>query len=118
MFVLMENSSQMLAAIVDMQTSLVHPNICPNWQLASFNESIPAIATPRFKNGNVLDFSRQHPSFDKLAIVRPLPLRLVNMHVTLSIQVHQVASAVTYIHAKDVVHGNIIPVCFSSTIVR
>jgi hypothetical protein len=115
LYVLVEDSSQMLAATVDMQTSLVHPNICPNWQLTSFDESIPAIATPMFNNGNVLDFTRQHPSFGKLAIVRLLPLGVVNIHVTLSIQVQQVASAVTYIHAKDIVHGNIIPVCISFT---
>ena len=30
----------------------------------------------------------------------------------------QVASAVTYIHAKDIVHGNIVPVCRSSTLVQ
>ena len=37
-----------------------------------------------------------------------------NAHLTLSIQVKQIASAVAYIHDINKVHGNIVPVCLQS----
>jgi hypothetical protein len=92
----------------------MHPIICPVWPLVFLDEFIPAIAMPWFENGNVLDFTRQHPGVDKLAIVRLVPLWMVNIRLTLSIQVKQIVSAVAYIHAMDKVHGNIVPVCLHS----
>jgi serine/threonine protein kinase len=80
-----------LSSAEDLWFSLRHPNVCPTWLLKSSNEPIPAIAMPWFDNGNILDFIRDNPGVDKLAIVI------------------QIASAVSYIHAMDQVHGNIVP---------
>jgi len=64
---------------------------------------------PWFDNGNILDFIRDNPGVDKLAIVRLVSLT-DHINFTLSLQVSQIASAVAYIHAMDQVHGNIVPV--------
>jgi len=80
-----------LTVAEEMCSSLSHPNICPMWSLTSSTEPTPAVAMPWFNNGNVVDFIRQNPAIDKLAIVK------------------QFASGVAYIHSMGKVHGNIVP---------
>jgi len=56
-------------------------------------ESIaPAIVTPWYRNGNLLEYALLCPTMNRLDIV------------------YQVASALAYIHSKGVVHGNVCPV--------
>jgi hypothetical protein len=66
---------------------------------------------PWFDNGNVIDFIRQHPDIEKLSIVRLVPLSMIDIYLTLSVQVRQLVSAVAYIHSTEQIHGNIVPVC-------
>jgi len=51
----------------------------------------PAIVTPWYRNGNLLEYALLCPSMNRLDIV------------------YQVASALAYIHSKGVVHGNVCP---------
>ena len=60
-------------------------------------KTVPAIATPYYRNGNIIDYVRRHPNVDRLNLVC------------------EAASAFTYIHLKDIVHGNICPVSFTSS---
>jgi hypothetical protein len=53
---------------------------------------VPAIVSPYHRNGNVLEYLGRCPSIDRLDLVC------------------QTASALTYIHLKGVIHGNICPV--------
>ena len=62
----------------------MYPITCPVWPLVLLDESIPAIALPWFENGNVLEFTRQHPDVDKLAILRLVPLWMLNVSKPIS----------------------------------
>ena len=53
---------------------------------------VPAIVSPYHRNGNVFEYLGRCPSIDRLELVC------------------QAASALTYIHLKGVIHGNICPV--------
>jgi serine/threonine protein kinase len=76
-----------------------HENISPIWSasVAMAGHTVPAIATPYYGNGNIINYVRFHPCADRFELVR------------------QTASALVHIHSKDVVHGDICPVsfCFS-----
>jgi len=71
-----------------------HENISPTWtasvELSEFR--VPAIATPYYSNGNILEYVCRHPSANKFNLVC------------------QTVSALAYIHSKGVVHGNVCPV--------
>jgi hypothetical protein len=71
-----------------------HENISPTWpgSLTLAEHMVPAIVSPYHRNGNVLEYVGRRPSIDRLDLVC------------------QAASALTYIHLKDVIHGNICPV--------
>lgn len=71
-----------------------HEYISPIWSasLTLENFVVPAIATPHYPNGNVLDYLGRYPSANRLNIVR------------------QATSALAHIHSKGVVHGNFCPV--------
>ncbi|KIM85831.1 hypothetical protein PILCRDRAFT_817062 [Piloderma croceum F 1598] len=70
-----------------------HRYISPTWSasVTRAGHTIPAIATPYYRNGNIFDYIRLHPSVDRLDIM------------------YQASSAFTHIHLKNVVHGNICP---------
>jgi serine/threonine protein kinase len=71
-----------------------HENISPTWA-ASMEVSgliIPAVTTPYYCNGNILDYVCHNPRAEKFDLVC------------------QVISALAYIHSKGTVHGNICPV--------
>ena len=93
---------------------LSHPNICPMWSLTSSSEAIPAVAMPWFTNGNVVEFIRQNPGINKLAIVSLVSLFHDHIFDTSVVQIKQFASGVAYVHAMGKVHGNIVPVSSSS----
>jgi tRNA A-37 threonylcarbamoyl transferase component Bud32 len=71
-----------------------HENISLIWpaSVAMAGHTVPAIATPYYCNGNIVDYVRLHPSANRLDLVR------------------QIASALAHIHSKDVIHGDICPV--------
>jgi hypothetical protein len=77
-----------------------HKYISPTWSasVTTAGHVVPAIATPYYRNGDIFNYIRLHPNADCLDLV------------------HQIASALAYIHSKDVVHGNICPVSFSSSV--
>src|ERR1700733_2304691 len=68
-----------------------HKYISPTWSatVARAGLTIPAIATPHYRNGNIFSYVRLHPSADRLEVM------------------YQASSAFMHIHSKDVVHGNI-----------
>jgi hypothetical protein len=74
----------------------VHEYISPIWpaSVAVVGYTVPAIATPYYGNGNIVNHVRVHPSANCLDLVR------------------QTASALMHIHSKDVIHGDICPVSF------
>jgi serine/threonine protein kinase len=71
-----------------------HEYISPTWPatVTSEGSGVPAIATPYHRNGNVLEYLHRHCGADRLNIVC------------------QTASALAYIHSKNVIHGNVCPV--------
>jgi len=71
--------------------------ISPTWtaSVATAGYTVPALATPFYRNGNVFDYVRHHPGADRLDLLC------------------QAASALAHIHSKGVVHGNICPVSFA-----
>jgi hypothetical protein len=71
-----------------------HKYISPTWpaSVARAAYTVPAIATPYYRNGNIFDYIRLHPSADLLELM------------------YQASSAFMHIHSKDEVHGNICPV--------
>jgi serine/threonine protein kinase len=71
--------------------------ISPTWtaSVATAGHTVPALATPFYRNGNVFDYVRLHPDADRLDLLC------------------QAASALAHIHSKGVVHGNICPVSFA-----
>jgi serine/threonine protein kinase len=73
-----------------------HKYISPIWSasIAMGGHTVPAIATPCYCNGNIIDYVRFHPNADCLELV------------------WQTASALAHIHSKDIVHGDICPVSF------
>jgi serine/threonine protein kinase len=75
-----------------------HKHISATWSasVAMAGHIVPAIATPYYRNGDIFHYICLYPNADRLNIV------------------YQAASAFAYIHSKDVVHGNICPVSFSS----
>jgi serine/threonine protein kinase len=75
-----------------------HEYISPTWPATvSVGFTVPAIVTPYYRNGTVLEYVQLHRRADRLDIVR------------------QTSSALAYIHSKGVVHGNICPVSLSSS---
>jgi hypothetical protein len=75
-----------------------HKHISATWSasVAMAGYIVPAIATPYYRNGDIFHCICLYPNANRLNIV------------------YQAASAFAYIHLKDVVHGNICPVSFSS----
>ncbi|KIM81277.1 hypothetical protein PILCRDRAFT_821747 [Piloderma croceum F 1598] len=65
-----------------------HKYISPIW---SAGNTVPAIATPYYGNGNIVNYVRFHPSTDRFELVR------------------QTASALVHVHSKDIVHGDMCP---------
>ena len=74
-----------------------HMYISPTWtaSLTKAGHTVPALATPFYRNGNIFDYVRLYPNADRLNLVC------------------QAASALAHIHSKGVVHGNICPVSFT-----
>ncbi|KIM71575.1 hypothetical protein PILCRDRAFT_830261 [Piloderma croceum F 1598] len=70
-----------------------HKNISPTWRasLATAGHTVPAIATPYYRNGNIFDYVGLHSSADILNLM------------------YQASSAFMHIHSKNVVHGDICP---------
>jgi hypothetical protein len=77
-----------------------HEYISPIWpaSVATAGHTVPAIATPYYGNGNIVNYVRLHPSVDRLDLVR------------------QTAGALVHLHSKDIIHGNICPVSFASAV--
>jgi serine/threonine protein kinase len=75
-----------------------HEYIAPTWPatVTSAGYVVPAITTPYYRNGNVLQYVRRNPNVDRLDIV------------------FQAACALAYIHSKGVIHGNVCPVRLAS----
>ena len=73
-----------------------HEHISPIWSasVATAGYTVPAIASPYYGNGNIINYVRFHPSADRLELLC------------------QTASALVHIDSKDIVHGNICPVSF------
>jgi serine/threonine protein kinase len=73
-----------------------HKYISPTWSasVVRAGHTVPAIATPYYCNGNIINYVRFHPSVDRLALVR------------------QTASALVRIHSRDIVHRDICSVSF------
>ena len=71
-----------------------HEHISPAWPgtLTLAGHAVPAIVSPYHRNGNVFEYLGRCPSIDRLDLVC------------------QAASALTYIHLKGAIHGNICPV--------
>jgi serine/threonine protein kinase len=74
-----------------------HDHISPFWSasVTTAEHTVPAIATPYYGNGNLIDYVRVHPSVDSLDLLR------------------QTASALVHIHSKNIIHGDICPVSFA-----
>ncbi|KIM85771.1 hypothetical protein PILCRDRAFT_816977 [Piloderma croceum F 1598] len=70
-----------------------HEYISPTWPatVTSAGFVVPAITTPYYHNGNVLQYVRRNPNVDRLGII------------------FQTACALAYIHSKGVIHGNVCP---------
>jgi len=90
-----ERFSRMVGVLQESWSTIVHEHahISPVWPASVALEgfTLHAIAAPYYDNGNVFDYLCRHPSTDRLNIVC------------------QAASALAFIHSKDVVHGNICP---------
>jgi serine/threonine protein kinase len=74
-----------------------HQNISPTWPatVTLAGVTVPAIATPYYSSGHVLEYMHFHRGADRLNIAC------------------QIASALTHIHLNGVVHGNVCPVSFA-----
>jgi serine/threonine protein kinase len=75
-----------------------HKYLSPSWSasIVMAGHTVPAIATPYYGNGNIINYVRLHPSADCFKLV------------------HQTASALVHIHSKNIVHGDVCPVSFAS----
>jgi hypothetical protein len=71
-----------------------HEHISPAWpaSLTLAGHTVPAIVSPYHRYGDVLKYLGRHPNINRLDLVC------------------QAASALTYIHLKGVIHGNVCPV--------
>ncbi|KIM81282.1 hypothetical protein PILCRDRAFT_8950 [Piloderma croceum F 1598] len=70
-----------------------HKHISPIWlaPVVMAGGTVPAIATPYYCNGNIINYVRLHPRVDCLELAC------------------QTSSALAHIHSRDIVHGDICP---------
>ena len=71
-----------------------HEHISPAWpgSLTLAGYTVPANVSPYYRDGNIFEYLGWCPSVDRLDLVR------------------QATSALTYIHLKGAIHGNVCPV--------
>ena len=103
MYWLLTTSSPFLQMVGRLQTAWStvgydHEHISPTWPatVTSAGFVVPAITTPYYRNGNVLQYVGRNPNVDRLDIA------------------FQAACALAYIHSKGVIHGNVCPVRLTS----
>ncbi|KZT30228.1 kinase-like protein [Neolentinus lepideus HHB14362 ss-1] len=71
------------------RTDLIHPHLCPVYLLGVPDQSYLLMVTTHYENGNVLEYLARNPTANVMKLIV------------------QVASALEYLHDKDVAHGNI-----------
>jgi hypothetical protein len=90
--------------------SLSHDHICQFTAINCAKGSIPTIEAPFYKEGNILNFNKRNPNADKLQQVCHAHHSCAS-HAHISVyQVRDVAAGLTYLHSKNIPHGNICPV--------
>ncbi|KIM78263.1 hypothetical protein PILCRDRAFT_824481 [Piloderma croceum F 1598] len=87
-----DNSVQhRLAREIEAWTALNHPNITPFFGICFDFDSpgVPSLIAPYYRNGNILNYTKQNPEVDKLSLIT------------------QVANALSHLHSQSIIHGNV-----------
>lgn len=92
--------------------SVSHANLCPSFCTDMRDGGLPAIFTPWYEMGNILDYAIAYPYVDKGDLVSRLFLRLYIIASVIIWKVHQTADGLEHVDAMGIVHGNINPVHF------
>lgn len=87
-----------------------HPNVLP--VLGVSPKLFPlCIVSEWMTNGNIMDFTSEHPEVNRLRLVRSISASLPQF---LDPEVHpklsEAASGLHYLHSMEVIHGNLKPV--------
>ena len=67
----------------------------------------PFIVMPYMKNGNVRQYLKLHPTYDRLKLVRDSMWMAIRYILRTCVQLHQVSLGIVYLHSLNVVHGDI-----------
>lgn len=93
---------------------LDHPNIVQLCGVISFGSHLPSLVMAFFSKGNIVACLKADPNLSVVKYVRVSAMsHPTRSHLTVLTQVHQVASALAYMHSLQlpVVHGSIKGVC-------
>ena len=75
---------------------------------ANIFDEKPFIVMPYLTNGNVRDYLLEHPSTDRLPIVRmPTFVTLFCQIITSHSQLHHISLGLVYLHLNQIVHGDL-----------
>jgi len=99
---------------------LRNPNVV---RFLGFGSGSPpfSLVYPWMSNGNLSDYSRDHPDVDKLGLVRGYPRQrrqLPNDMILIQYQLLGVARGLAYLHQYNLVHGNLTGVSLDSLVPR
>jgi serine/threonine protein kinase len=69
--------------------------------------SAPCLVSPYYRNGNITSYLKKQPAVDKLALVSYMIKSIEGIPYSISSQLAQVASGLSYLHGVSVVHGEL-----------
>jgi serine/threonine protein kinase len=76
--------------------------------------SAPCLVSPYYRNGNIISYLKKQPTVDKLALVSYMIKSIEGIPYSISSQLAQVASGLSYLHGVSVVHGELKGVSISA----
>src|SRR5882762_6287213 len=69
--------------------------------------SAPCLVSPYYQNGNIISYLKKQPAVDKLALVSYMIKSIEGIPYSISPQLAQVASGLSYLHSLSIVHGDL-----------
>ena len=90
------------------QAPIDHTHIIPLFGVSfDFDRpSTPCLVSPYYRNGNITTYLKKHPGVDKVVLVGHKSSQSKESAQKLS-QITQVASALSYLHSRSIIHGDL-----------